>query len=43
MFGIIATIAAGDQSTVNDDITNILWPLIFPTLLEVVCHEHAFI
>jgi len=31
----IAAIATGDQRTVDDDITNILRPLIFPTLLEV--------
>jgi hypothetical protein len=32
----IAAIATGDQRTVDDDITNILRPLIFPTLLEIL-------
>ena len=35
MFRLIAAIATGDQGTVNDDITNILMPLIFPTSLEI--------
>jgi len=35
MLRLIAAIATGDQRTVDDDITNILRPLIFPTLLEV--------
>jgi hypothetical protein len=35
MFRFIAAIATGDQRTEDDDITSILRPLIFPTLLEV--------
>jgi len=32
---VIAESTTGDQRAVDDDITNILRPLIFPTLLEV--------
>jgi hypothetical protein len=34
MLEYIAAIATGEQRTVDGDITNILRPLIFPTLLE---------
>ena len=46
MCRIIADIATGDQRTVDDDITNILMTLIFPTLLEkhaiqLISNQHS--
>jgi len=35
MLEYIAAITTGDQRTVDDDITNVLGPMIFPTLLVI--------